>query len=56
MMNSNKLAYDCSPAPIVVLSNRDMVEMNSAFALMFGYARAELMHQSLIKIFPIEGS
>ena len=52
MMNSNKLAFDFSPAPIVVLSNRHMVEMNSAFALMFGYAREELMHQSIIKIFP----
>jgi len=39
MMNYNKLAFAFSPAPIVVLSNRHMVEMNSAFSQMFGYER-----------------
>lgn len=52
MMNYNKLAFDFSPAPIVVLSNRHMVEMNSAFSQMFGYEREELIHHSIIKIFP----
>ncbi|MHA3891775.1 PAS domain-containing protein [Acinetobacter sp. GXMZU3951] len=52
MMNYNKLAFEFSPAPIVVLSNRHMVEMNNAFSLMFGYERAELINQSIIKIFP----
>lgn len=52
MIHYNKLAFDFSPAPIVVLSNRHMVEMNHAFAQMFGYEREELLHHSIIKIFP----
>jgi hypothetical protein len=38
MIHYNKLAFDFSPAPIVVLSNRHMVEMNHAFAQMFGHS------------------
>lgn len=52
MMNYNKLAFDFCPAPIVVLSNRYMMEMNVAFANLFGYAREELIEQSIVKIFP----
>ena len=52
MMNYNKLAFDFSPAPIVVLSYRHMVEMNSSFASMFGYERESLIDQSIVKIFP----
>ena len=52
MMNYNKLAFDFCPAPIVVLSNRCMMEMNVAFTNLFGYTREELIEQSIVKIFP----
>lgn len=51
-MDYNKLAFDFSPAPLVVLSYRHMVEINTAFANMFGYEREALMNQSIVKIFP----
>lgn len=51
-MNYNKIAFDFSPAPIVVLSYRHMMEMNAAFANLFGYERGELIEQSIVKIFP----
>ncbi|TCM69752.1 PAS domain S-box-containing protein [Acinetobacter calcoaceticus] len=51
-MAYNTLAFDYSPAPIVVLSHRKMVEMNSAFEQLFGYSRADLIDQSIVKIFP----
>lgn len=52
MMDYNKLAYEFCPAPIVVLSDRRMMEMNTAFEHLFGYHREELIGQSIIKIFP----
>ncbi|MDN5416755.1 MAG: LuxR C-terminal-related transcriptional regulator, partial [Acinetobacter sp.] len=52
IMNYNKIAFDFSPAPIVVLSYRHMMEMNAAFANLFGYERGELIEQSIVKIFP----
>ena len=51
-MNYNKLAFEYSPAPIVVLSNRHMIEMNPAFSDLFGYEREELLQESIVKIFP----
>lgn len=51
-MDYNKLAFDFSPAPLVVLSYRCMKEMNIAFANMFGYEREALIDQSIAKIFP----
>lgn len=48
----NKIAFDFSPAPIVVLSYRHMMELNTAFAQLFGYEREELLDHSIVKIFP----
>ncbi|RKG40867.1 LuxR C-terminal-related transcriptional regulator [Acinetobacter rongchengensis] len=51
-MDYNLLAFEYCPAPIVVLSYRHMVEMNPAFAHLFGYTREELIDHSIVKIFP----
>jgi PAS domain S-box-containing protein len=51
-MDYNKLAFDFSPAPIVVLSYRYIVKINMAFANMFGYKCESLINQSIVKIFP----
>lgn len=51
-MNYNTLAFDYSPAPMVVLSYRRMLEMNHAFADLFGYSRRDLLDQSMVKLFP----
>lgn len=51
-MDNNLLAFEYCPAPIVVLSNRQMMEMNPAFSNLFGYKREELMNHSIVELFP----
>ncbi|WOE30769.1 MULTISPECIES: LuxR C-terminal-related transcriptional regulator [unclassified Acinetobacter] len=52
MIDYNQLAFKFSPAPLVVLRYRHIVEMNTAFARMFGYSKEELINLSIVKIFP----
>ena len=47
-----KLAFDYSPAAIVVLSQRRIMQLNPAFEQLFGYSHAELIGQSIALLFP----
>lgn len=52
MIDYNQLAFKFSPAPLVVLRYKKMVEMNPAFSHLFGYAKEELLGLSIVKMFP----
>ncbi|MHC3125382.1 PAS domain-containing protein [Acinetobacter sp. GN11] len=51
-MDYNYLAFEYCTAPIVVLSNRYIIEMNPAFENLFGYKRKELIDHPIVKLFP----
>lgn len=51
-MNYATLAFEHSPAPMVVLSYRFIKECNAAFADLFGYQQGELLNCSMRKLFP----
>ena len=51
-MNYATLAFEHSPAPMVVLSYRFIKECNAAFSDLFGYQQGELLNCSMRKLFP----
>ena len=51
-MDYAALAFEHSPAPMVVLSYRFIKECNQAFVQLFGYPRDELLNCSMRKLFP----
>lgn len=51
-MDYAALAFEHSPAPMVVLSYRFIKECNKAFVELFGYPRDELLNCSMRKLFP----
>lgn len=51
-MDYATLAFEHSPAPMVVLSYRFIKECNVAFSQLFGYQRDELLNCSMQKLFP----
>jgi len=50
--NLETLAFRVSPTAQVVTRNRVMVEVNAAFEALFGYTRAELKGQLILKLYP----
>lgn len=51
-MDDQQLGFIYSPAPLVVLRYRHIIEMNQAFTQLFGYQQDELRGLSIVKIFP----
>lgn len=47
-----RLAFQESPAPLVVTHNRTMIELNYSFASMFGYSREALLGQLIRQLYP----
>ncbi|MFJ4156231.1 LuxR C-terminal-related transcriptional regulator [Pseudomonas sp. NPDC089752] len=47
-----KLGFQASPAPLIVTGNRRILEVNRAFATLFGFEREELVGEHLLKLYP----
>lgn len=50
--NLSQLAFEESPAPLVVTQNRQILRCNKAFARLFGYSIKALEGEPLIKLYP----
>ena len=47
-----EIAFDLSPTPLVILSYRNVIELNDSFQELFGFSRAELIGNTTQRLFP----
>jgi PAS domain S-box-containing protein len=52
LQDLERLAFQVSPAPQVITGDRRILELNDAFATLFGFKREELLDEHLLKLYP----
>ncbi|WP_348699772.1 LuxR C-terminal-related transcriptional regulator [Ectopseudomonas khazarica] len=52
LQDLERLAFQVSPAPQMITGDRYILELNDAFAALFGYRREEMIGELLLKLYP----